>query len=163
MKTTMRFNRARAWLLFLALAPALSLVAEGAASDPQGGRAAWRVDFELALLAAAAEKGPPLSSITRRMALAEAEAGLSALPADEAGRLCADWALQAERSLRFGISPQEARARFRQSIAFSSQAGGARLFLRELDRRQRYGFADQARGGASGQGRWTYKGGASRR
>lgn len=80
------------------------------------------------------------SGLALRIALAEASRSLAPLPPDRAAALALSCALEVERDMRFGSTPQEARAFLRLYLRVGGTAGG-RSFAEAYGR-------DAVRGGA---------------
>jgi hypothetical protein len=156
------FMDARRFILS-ALAATLVLAAAGSAFANGVGDAAWDDAFERAYAAALADA--PFEPSPLALGIVEAEAGRPGRePSPEAAaRRILELSLCAESSLRFGASPQEARALIRARLRFDGASPSLARFAKELGKSLKASAWGATAGAAAGQGGFGGFGGRGRR
>lgn len=133
--------------LMCAMAGAVFVFAAASAASAAGsGDGAWEEAFGRAYAAALADA--PFEPSSLALAIVEAEAGAlrGDRPPEDAARRVLELSLCAERALRFGTSPQDARALVRARLRFDGPGLSASRFSKELGK----SLKASASGGAAG-------------
>ncbi len=94
---------------------------------------AWRSEFRQSYDRALAAAPFAPSALSLRIAMAEGWKALDTLDPPKAATLALSYALEVERDMRFGATPQEARAYLRLYLRFGDSAGG-RSFAKAYSR-----------------------------
>ncbi|MDP3177322.1 MAG: hypothetical protein Q8M76_05420, partial [Spirochaetaceae bacterium] len=103
-----------------------------AAAQAAAKAADWAASFEATFSSSVTEGEAPVSKLAQRLARAAGAGSWESLDSREAARIAYRAALEAERALRFGSSPQEAMARIAQGIKLTGKSGDEGIFTKAL-------------------------------